>query len=57
MMTPTGLDVDAAPGGRAVPVAGAAPADREGRRAEAVILAVIFAGAAAEVVALCAFLW
>jgi hypothetical protein len=57
MVTPTALDIDPAPGGQAAPVGGAAPVGREGRRAEAVILAIIFGGAASEVIALCAPLW
>jgi hypothetical protein len=59
MMTPAASEADAVPvpGGRTVQGGGAAPADREGRKVEAAVLAVIFAGAAAEVVALCALLW
>jgi hypothetical protein len=57
MTTSTALDLDAVSGGPAASGGAASRPDQEGRSAETVILAVIFAGATAEVIALCALLW
>jgi hypothetical protein len=52
VLAPKPLDGDAAGGARAGAGGDAEPADQEARRVEAVVLAIIFAGAAAEVISL-----
>jgi hypothetical protein len=57
MDTPTPSDAISDAREQAKPASSAAPAGGEGRSTEVLVMAIIFAVAAAEVIALCAFLW